>query len=226
LAIEDLERYISTADIESTLAWPLRGAHPSYMLVLVGGVSVLAKPADEAPSGAGMSKHETAGWVLARELGWYDLIAVTVMREIPSRKNVGTNTAASLQVIWPANDKGPALTALTKEDIIRAAILDMLMVHGDRHNQNYLAVPPTGSGVQPRLKLVDHGYAFTANDTGSPFYQAVRGQPLEEPYFSRLQGLDPNRLKTALDGLLEPGELTALLDRLRHLVTTRRCDLS
>jgi len=40
-AIDDLGRYVSNAEIESTLAWPLRGAHPSYMLVLAGGVSVL-----------------------------------------------------------------------------------------------------------------------------------------------------------------------------------------
>jgi hypothetical protein len=223
---DDLERYVASADIESILAWPLRGAHPSYMLVLVGGVSVLAKPGDEAPQGPVMSRREAAAWVLARELGWHDLVAVTVMRDIPSQKNPGGTTEASLQVIWPTNEKGPALGPLKKDDIVRAAILDALMVHGDRHGGNYLAVPPTGSGVQPRLKLIDHGYAFTANDTASPFYQAVRGQDIPDPYLSDLDHLSKGDAKTALEPLLDAGELGPLLDRLNRLLTKRQFDLS
>ncbi len=224
-AIDDLERFVSNAEIESTLAWPLRGAHPSYMLVLVGGVSVLAKPADEAPAGPAMTKCEAAAWVLARELGWHDLVAVTVLRDIPSQKTSGDTTEASLQVIWPTNEKGPPLAALKNEDVLRAAVLDALMVHGDRHGGNYLAVPPTGSGVQPRLKLVDHGYAFTANDTASPFFQAVRGQPIPDGLQHDLDRFS-GRAKVALEAFLETGELNPLLERLEKLRTKGRFDLS
>ncbi len=98
----DLEAYLRTADIETVLAWQLRGAHGSYLLILVGGVGVLAKPVDEAPRDVpSSSKHEVAAWVLASEIGWQDLVATTVLRSIPSQKNPGQQVDASLQVLWP-----------------------------------------------------------------------------------------------------------------------------
>lgn len=202
---EPLEDYLLKAQIETVLAWPLKGAHPSYLLILRGAVGVIAKPVDESPGGPELPRREVAAWVLARDLGWQDLIATTVLRNIPSQKNAGRETEASLQVVWPINERGADLAQVPDDDVWRAGVIDAVIVHGDRHNANYLSVPPASSGVPPRLKLVDHGYAFTAGDTGSPFYLVKRGQRVPDPVLESL------RKWRESDGF--PGDLEPLLGR-------------
>jgi hypothetical protein len=223
-AIADLEAYLRSAEVESVLAWPLRGAHPSYLLVLIGGIGALGKPEDEAPA-VGSSRREAAAWTLARDLGWPDLVATTVLRKLPSQKGSG-ETEWSLQVIWPVNERGPSLDKFNEHDLARAAVFDALTVHGDRHNGNYLAVPPTATaGVQSRLKLVDHGSAFTANDTASPFYQTRKGQQVPAHCLKAVEGClakYPGELKS----LLQQGELDALLARLNLLRDTKKVALA
>ena len=213
---EPLEEYLLKAPIESVLAWPLKGAHPSYLLILRGAVGVIAKPVDESPGGPELPRREVAAWVLARDIGWQDLIATTVLRDIPSARNAGQQTEASLQVIWPVNERGADLTQVPDDDVWRAGILDAIIVHGDRHNANYLSVPPASSAVRPRLKLVDHGYAFTAGDTASPFYLAKRGQRIPA---SMMEALSKWRSAAAF-----PGNLSSLLGRNELEAMTVRAD--
>lgn len=223
-AVTDLEAYLKAAGVESFSAWPFRGSHPSYLLVLLGGVGTIGKPEDEAPS-PGSSRREVAAWILARDLGWPDLVAPSVLRRLPSQRTAGAETDWSLQVVWPINERGPAPDKFEEHDLIRAAVFDALTVHGDRHGGNYLAVPPTSAGVQPRLKLVDHGSAFTAADTGSPFYQYRRGQDLPDHCLTAIEGClakYPGDLKS----LLEQGELDALLARLNRLRNIKRVELA
>jgi hypothetical protein len=223
-AVADLEAYLKSAEVESVSGWPLRGSHPSYLVVLVGGIGTIGKPEDQAPA-PGSSRREVAAWILARDLGWPDLVATSIFRKLPSQGNPGTQTDWSLQVVWPANERGPSLDRFADGDVVRAAIFDALVVHGDRHGANYLAVPPVASGVQPRLKLVDHGSAFTAADTASPFYLARRGQELPDECHRAIEGClakYPGDLKP----LLEQGELDALLARLERLRDTRKVILA
>src|SRR5258708_29110740 len=105
MAVADLEAYLQSADIESVSAWSLRGSHPSYLVVLVGGIGAIGKPEDEAPV-TGSSRREVAAWILARDLGWPDLVAASVFRRLPSQRSRGTETDWSLQIGWPVNERG------------------------------------------------------------------------------------------------------------------------
>jgi hypothetical protein len=223
-AIAELEVYLKQADVESVSAWPLRGSHPSYLVVLVGGIGTLGKPEDEAPA-PGSSRREVAAWILARDLGWPDLVAASVFRKLPSQKVPGTETDWSLQIVWPANERGPSLDKFAASDVIRAAIFDALVVHGDRHGGNYLAVPPLSSGVQPRLKLVDHGSAFTAAETASPFYQAHKGLDMPDSCLKAIEGC-LSTYPADLKSLLEQGELDGLHARLTKLRDTKKVALA
>jgi hypothetical protein len=224
-AIDYLEAYLKSAEVESVLTWALHGAHTSYLVLLAGAIGTLGKPEDEAPA-AGSSRREVAAWILARDLGWPDLVAPTVLRRLPSQKNLGTVTDWSLQVIWPTNERGPSLDKLNEHDLWRAAIFDALVVHGDRHAANYLAVPPTATvGVQPRLKLIDHGHAFTANDSASPFYVGRKGQKVPDDCLMALDGClakYPGDLKA----LLEQRELDSLFARLTSVANTKTLALA
>ena len=128
-------------------------------------------------------------------------------------------------MVWPVNERGPSLDKFEAGDVMRAAIFDALTVHGDRHPGNYLAVPQTTVGVQARLKLVDHGYAFTAADTASPFYQANRGQEIPDDCHGAIQACIAG-YPGDLQPLLNQGELDALLGRLKRLRDTKKVALA
>jgi hypothetical protein len=104
--LDQLASYIRTARIVSELTFDQHGAHQSYLLVLEGGVGVLAKPEDEINLGDVLVRREVAGWLVACMLGWPDLVAATVLRTIRSFKT-GVQVAASLQVLWPFPERIP-----------------------------------------------------------------------------------------------------------------------
>lgn len=142
---------------------------------------MLAKPADTVGQGEIVPRREAAAWLLARQLGWEDLVATTVLRVIPS-PDTGNDTEASLQVLWPDVTPDADANSFIDEDIWRAAVLDCLIAHEDRGGHNWLAVP--GSSATPRLKLVDHGFAFPheVKPPNSTFYTLRLG--LEIPEFA------------------------------------------
>jgi hypothetical protein len=73
---------LATSRILDTAAWGAHGAHRSFRLVLDGGVGVLAEPEDVIADGAVMVRREAAAWLVARELGWHEMVAATVLRTI------------------------------------------------------------------------------------------------------------------------------------------------
>jgi hypothetical protein len=220
--LESLEEYLRDARILDAATFPNHGAHPSYRLILEGGVGALAKPASTAPEdGAAMVRHEVAAWVIARDLGWPDLVATTVLRVIDVLPDQD-ETEASVQVLWPGFQVDADRSQFSEEDIWRAAVFDTLIRHADR-THNWGAVTQHGT---PRLKLIDHGYAFRATRPfQSSFAQDKAGQPLPDELSETVERF----LGTCQDGpladLLEEDVLEELVVRGRRLVETATLSL-
>lgn len=222
---DELEHYLRNARILDASTFTQHGAHTSYRLILEGGVGALAKPADQAPAdGAAVVRNEVAAWVIARELQWSDLVSTTVLREVPSWITSDASTEASVQVLWPSFDPGVAADEFPDDDQWRAAIFDTLVVNGDRHPANWGAVP--GSG-QRRLKLVDHGYAFSYGQSppNSPFFQGKRHQELPAELLEDVGTFLASTASGELADLLGDNALEQLLERCRHVAENGTLDV-
>jgi hypothetical protein len=209
--IHELEVYLATATILDISEWQIRSTRRSYQLILEGGVDCLAKPANEPPGSPAECNHEVAAWIVARDLLWPDLVAATVLREMPSQSGGGT-TQASVQVVWPRNDRGPDLGDFEESEKWRAAVFDGLVAHGDRNNTNYLGVPAKAPGIRSRLKLIDHGIGFSQGETGSPFFGPRKGQPIPSECLVALSHWRAGHVQ-ALKGYLLPDQLNWLVQR-------------
>jgi hypothetical protein len=213
--LDDFERYLLTAPILHASTNAAGGAHPSYLVILEGGTGVLVKPEDVVAGGDVMTARETAAWVVARELGWPDLVSTTVRREIDSYVS-GDRVMASVQVLWPSNQPGTPLDELPDDDLSRAALFDALVFQSDRNSGNWLGVP--NDGGRPRLKLIDHGYAFDlTRGFQSPFFDRFREQPLTDDARDALRRIRAPRHTRALEELLPPDELRAFHARAEAL---------
>ena len=177
--LDGLEHYLANARVLDVSTFSQTTAHPSFRLILEGGVGVLAKPADTAPEGEIMCRREAAAWMIARALGWPDLMGATMLRWITS-PTTGDEVATSVQVIWPDYHPDADPTIFSDEDVWRAAVFDAAIGHSDRGGHNWLAVP--GSGTAPQLKLVDHGYGFPSQVSApnSTFFAMRRRAGLPE----------------------------------------------
>jgi hypothetical protein len=218
--LDDLANYVASARVLSDWAFDKHGAHQSYLLVLEGGVGVLAKPEDEIQNvGSVLVRREVAAWIVARLLGWPDLIAVTVLRQLRSFKT-GNPVAASLQVLWPFPEWLPAVTTLPDDDVWQAAVFDAVVHHSDRSNNNWLGVPGAGRGAQARLRLCDHGYGFEPGlaAPSSDFYRAKLGEALPTMVVAALKSLHSG-LPGALQGLLPDPELAGVRERTEFLLS-------
>jgi hypothetical protein len=198
--LDDLERYLTDAAVLDSYAFTEGGGHPGkLMLVLEGGVAALAKPAQDE-NGLKMARREVAAWRLARALGWTDLLATTVLRNVAELGDV----EASIQVIWPSPDKDPPSSNFSDEDVLRAGVFDAIVLQVDRSGHNWLGVPPMERG-DTRLKLVDNGHTFgypsSPDEPASTFYQERKGTPLE------------GAMAEAVDQLVQdwPGEIEELV---------------
>jgi hypothetical protein len=224
ITFDDLERFLTTSPILGTAAFSHVTAHHSYRLTLSGGVAVMAKPADEIGDGEVLVGREAAAWAIARELGWGDLVAATVQRDIPSFRS-GDPVTASLQVIWPdvRPDAPPELFG--DEDVWRAAVFDVLVAHEDRGGHNWLLMPDSGA-AEPTLKLIDHGYAFGQTfPPNSSFFQMREGAELPDFCLTALQRLASHRHSADLGRLLDAGALDGVMERGRGLVENGTLEL-
>src|SRR4051794_26352783 len=97
----DLEEYLRDAAIDFVGVFETAhgGGHPDKELVLFrGGIGALAKLVHDSQTEA-MARSEVAAYVLAHELGWDDLVPVTVYRDVPTPEGAAD---ASVQILWPA----------------------------------------------------------------------------------------------------------------------------
>src|SRR5438128_1594760 len=109
--LDELEYYLREADVLDCATPSYSGAHSAKVrLLLEGGVPALAKPEVGISDGARVVRREVAAWVIARELGFSDMVACTVLRDTVPLVGGGQGTA-SVQVIWPEpvmpDDPGP-----------------------------------------------------------------------------------------------------------------------
>lgn len=191
-----------TARILDVCAFPATtgGAHPRKLVIFEGGVAAVAKPADVNAAAVEMVPREVAAWIVARALGWPDLLAATVLRSIPG--NAG-DVDAALMVVWPANqpdvDHG-----FDDEDRWRAACFDLVVHQADRGGHNWVAVPDPQYGT-PCLKLVDHGHCF-----GYPPNSGLNSTFLSE---KQGQGL-PGRITEGLTRFLDDPPIQRIADLL------------
>jgi hypothetical protein len=183
--VDTLVEYLRTAKPLAVVRNPTSGANETYIVSLEGGVAIVAKYGGPHPN----IKQEAAAWVMARLLGWEDMVAVTVLSAF--RPSQGHEIReSSLQVAWHPHEVGPDLDSLPAEDVWRGALFDAIVMHRDRHPNNWLACPPVASG-EPRLKLIDHGHTWdTGGQPSSRIYEKHQGKPI------------PNELRTALGGAL------------------------
>lgn len=224
--LDELERYLENAAILDVAAFSQTTAHHSFRLILEGGVAVLAKPADTAPDGEIMCRREVAAWVLARALGWPDLVSTTAMRTMTSPAS-GEDVETSVQVIWPDALPDADVGLFSDGDIWRAAVFDALVGQSDRGGHNWLAIP--GSSASPRLKLVDHGYAFpeSVSPPNSTFYELRRGRELPELVTESLDELVGRRAWLAeVQDLLSGAAADAVFQRAERVLGARVLEIS
>lgn len=165
--LNELERYLQTAQLLTWGEAVLEGAHPDkHRMVLEGGVQVMAKPGHDQYEP--VVRREAAGWQVARRLGFTGLVAGTVLRDVP-RLSTSEPVISSIQVTWP--DGRQWLTPLdefSEEETWAAAVFDAVVAHTDHMNNNWLGVPDPSAGGQRRLRLVDTGNAFGTSGVTRP----------------------------------------------------------
>ncbi len=218
--LDELERYLVGGEVLDTAAFDLHGAHKSYRLILEGAVGALAKPADEIQEGDLLARHEAAAWVVARLLGWGDLLAATVLRRVASFRG-GDPVDASVQVLWPDCQPDADAHVFPDDDVWRAGAFDAVVGQSDRSGHNWLAVPTVAS--PPRLKLIDHGYCFppSAGAPSSTFYEMKRGGLLPTAVSAALRTFVGELPGDHLPRLLPADCLEAVRGRAQQLVDSR-----
>jgi len=164
-----------------------------------------------------MVPREAAAWTVARRLGWPDLVSATIVRTIPS-PTTGLDTDASVAVAWPSHRPDADAAGFADEDVWRAAVFDYLIEQSDRSGHNWLSVPDPALG-HPKLKLVDHGYAFwfPGRPLGSTFYAAKQGDDLPEPVLDAVKTFLAAWPIKELEELLDPNVVSKLEERARLL---------
>lgn len=217
--LEELERYLRQADVidQAAFAVTTPHAHPTYRVILTGGVAAMVKPSDEIADGEALVGQEVAAWVLAKALGWPDLLAATVLRSLPSRVT-GLSVRASLQVIWPDCLPDAPHQGFGPDDTWRAAIFDAIVGQTDRVGHNWVAVPAAAG--RPRLKLIDHGYSFTTGmgPPRSTFYALHAGQSIPAAHRNAISTLLGSFPTGDLQGLLSQSEATDARTRAGRLL--------
>src|SRR5437868_4554777 len=96
----DLEDFIRTARVLHACPLPGGGGQEGQLVVLEGGVGVVAKLAESGNATHQLQiRAECAAWLLAQLLEWPDLVPVTTMRVVRSLRT-DSYMAASVQLAW------------------------------------------------------------------------------------------------------------------------------
>jgi hypothetical protein len=229
--LDDLEAYLTNGASLYAFAPQVHGGGGhggKFAIVLDGGVAVFCKPASGVNDGGRAARNEVAAWIVARLLGWTDLMAATILRSMPN-PTTASNEDMALQVLWPGSDFTPDPSGFTDDELWKAALFDHIVWHSDRMNNNWLGVPPAAlpfpgpvPGHQQQLKLIDHGYAFNypgRDHLSSSFVERKRGLQVPLPYLTAMQTLQALARSSDLSTLLDPGELGSLVARIDEIVS-------
>jgi uncharacterized repeat protein (TIGR03843 family) len=163
---------------------------------------------------ASLACRETAAYLVSEALGWR-LVPPTVLREDAP---IGPG---SLQLFI---DHDPEihyfnLSAADHQALRPVVLFDLLVNNADRKASHLLF------DQDHHLWLIDHGICFHAEDKLRTVIWDFVGEAIPENLLSDLRRfldeLKPGKsLFKELQALLEPGEVTALIDRARHLIAS------
>jgi hypothetical protein len=212
-----LETYLATAAVE--LERPLigGGGHPDKMtLILRGGVAVAAKAGSDALQ-MRRAKREVAAWRLACELDLHELVPATVLREMPAALGSADRIEGSAQVLWPrfstANSKGLDAGSCQDEVSWPIAVFDTLAANTDRNEHNWGVIDE-----EPHIVLIDHGHAFEAQATDSPFALRHHDQPVPGLLLDKIAAFAADPARSKMRDLLAEDELARVFSRAQLIV--------
>jgi hypothetical protein len=227
-AVPDLENYLRTAPIAHTAELRRGGGGHQHkqLMVLDGGLGVVAKLAEPAGDDLPqrMVRAEVAGWLLAVELGWSQLVPTTVLRTVPSIFT-GSVAEASVQVVWPLFDTALERTATVadcpEDSSWQIALFDALAANSDRNESNWGFIRELS---EP--KLIDHGHAFEAHVGGpSPFVERWRNQEIPAEHLENVERFLAGSADSRLREFLDHDVVDRIGDRARQLVENERLTL-
>jgi hypothetical protein len=202
-AVPDLEDYLRTARIVHTGPLAGGGGHQHKQLVVLdGGLGVVAKLAEGTAAAPGQVRAEVAAYVLSRELRWSDLVPTTtlrVVRSIVTSHHVAASVQVALPFFKPALERQATVQNCSDEDRWRAAIIDALAWNTDRSEANWGFI----EGL-PNAKLIDNGNAFDPSQgIGSSFVADRNNQDIPQDHLDRIQafmrGSRDSQLREILD---------------------------
>lgn len=212
---QDLERYLLEGNVLH-VGSPIReGAHPPCRVDYENDVAGLAKFPSLARQDDGqlMVARERAAWVVAKALGWPDLVPPTVLRDLDGPNG---RERASVQALLEGAEMLPPLDEIDRGDVLRAAVFDVVIHAGDRVG-NWMGVRDAEA---TRLRLIDHGHAFEMPGWGvlrSQFVRAAEGTSLRRDHKEALRGLDRHDMRTELLVLLGPEPVRRMMARVEML---------
>ena len=226
--LDALETYLRDAPLLYAFAPQVHGGGGhggKFAAVLDGGVAVFCKPASGVGDAGRAARNEVAAWIVARQLGWTEMMAATILRSLRSPAG-GNEEEMALQILWPGSDFTPDPSGFTDEEIWKAALFDYLIFHSDRTNNNWLGVPPAAlpfpgpvAGHRQQLKLIDHGYAFNypgRDYLSSSFVERRRGATIPDELRGSVRSL-AGSAAGALSGLLDQSEIESLVTRVNEI---------
>ena len=162
------------------------------------------RPLWDFPDGT-LAGREVSAYLVSVATGW-DLVPPTVLRQGPF--------GPGMCQLWIDADETVDLVALARSDhpdLRRMAVLDAVINNADRKGGHLLP-------LDGRVRGVDHGVCFSAEDKLRTLLWQWRGLPLTEEALEVL-----SRLRAELEGSLAD-ELHEHLTRREVLATARRVD--
>jgi hypothetical protein len=213
-AVPELEDYIRTAPVLHAVRLEGGGGHQhKQLIVLDGGIGVVAKLAEGTPTAPMQVRCEIAASLLARELHWPDLVPLTAMRAVRSIFS-DIDVAASVQVVWPlfttAGELHLTETDCRDHDQWRVALFDAMANNSDRSVTNWGCVKQ----LDGHAKLIDNGNAFAEGAPAvGPFVALRRGQTVPAEHLEHVQSFVDQRRRTALGRVLTESAVQHVFDR-------------
>jgi hypothetical protein len=204
--------------VSEALALP--GAHQRKRRVeLASGRICIAKPQSGIADWPYAAHCEAAAWIVARWLELWELVPVTVLRDLELPEG-GTEPAALQQWLEPYD--ADRLEAFPQEELDWAAVVDYLIAQTDRDGHNFLV--RRDEHGRPHLQLPDNGYAFGAPNrtASSQFTRDRRGRPLTPKLLAAVRRLKDPAFAAELEELLPRESVSALLERVDVLLEQRR----
>lgn len=224
-----LETYLLSAPLDGVQILKVDTYHKGQQrFVLRGDIVVQTKPdhgLDEyGLDGLQAIKNEVAGYIVARDLGWADLVPATALRFNVPAVNPSPAPEATCCVQVVLSDVAEALGAnFLDEDVWRAAVFDYLIWQPDRKGRNWLATGHTHHAHR-RLKLIDNsfGFNFDSRPVRSTFFDQKAGMTLPQPMIDGVRRLVESLDGNGLDELLSADSMRQLVERAELLLEQRR----